>query len=106
MSTNQISPCPDSLRRLLDEDSEAVEYFTTGGILPPDPPRGFWSRLMTWTPSVDQVDELVDRLRRAGRILDCTLKVAVFASALYLLLEVGMAFLPGGAVDRIFGGVR
>ena len=106
MSTSQTSPCPDSLRRLLEEDSDAADYFTTGGILPDTRPRSLWSRLMTWTPSVDQVDELVDRLRRAGRILDCTLKIAVVASALYLLLECGMAFLPGGAVDRVLGGVR
>jgi len=34
------------------------------------------------------------------------LKLAVFLVALYLVIEISSAFLPGGAVERVLAGVR
>ena len=34
------------------------------------------------------------------------LKLAVIFVALYLVIEIGSAFLPGGAVVRVLAGVR
>jgi hypothetical protein len=48
-----------------------------------------------WTPS----DRLVG-------ISDLLTKVALIAIASYFLFKVGWAFLPGGAVERVMGGVR
>lgn len=38
----------------------------------------------------------------AGRLL----KLAVILSAVYFIVEIGAAFLPGGAVERVCGGAR
>jgi hypothetical protein len=37
---------------------------------------------------------------------DVALKGAVIAAVFYIAAEVGVAFLPGGAVSRVLGGLR
>jgi hypothetical protein len=39
-------------------------------------------------------------------VCDLWLKVAVCLAALYLFVEIAVAFLPGAAVERVLGGAR
>lgn len=57
-----------------------------------------------WLPNDAQIERFSAWLRRTGSIADRWLRVAVIAGAAYILLEVALAFLPGGAVDRVIGG--
>lgn len=41
-------------------------------------------------------------LKAADRLL----KTAVILAAVYLFVTIGVAFLPGGAVERVCGGAR
>lgn len=59
-----------------------------------------------WTISDQQLERLYDWLRRAACNCDRYLKITVVLIALYLLVEIGSAFLPGAAVERVLGGVR
>ena len=70
------------------------------------PNRTPWQRLMTWTPTEQQLRRMSARLTRWGRVCSRTLDAAVVLVAIYLLVEIGRAFLPGGAVERILGGAR
>jgi hypothetical protein len=38
--------------------------------------------------------------------VDRLLKAAVILAAIYLFITIAMAFLPGGAVERVLGGGR
>jgi hypothetical protein len=53
-----------------------------------------------------RTDRAFRALRRVGHSADWILKVAVILGTLYLLIRIGMAFLPGGAVERVLGGLR
>jgi hypothetical protein len=59
-----------------------------------------------WTISDQQLQRLYDWLRRAACNCDFYLKAAVVLIALYLLVEIGSAFLPGGSVERVLGGAK
>ena len=45
-------------------------------------------------------------LRKLARVLDLGIKAFVICAALYLLGEIAWAFRPGGAVERVLGGIR
>ncbi len=68
--------------------------------------RRLWNRLMDWAPTEAQIKSIEEIAIRYGRIADFWLKVAVVFAVLYLAVEIGVAFLPGGAVDRVLGGGR
>jgi hypothetical protein len=59
-----------------------------------------------WTPSRQEIEEIADAIDLMVRFLGDALHCAVILLVLYLALEVGTAFLPGGAVERVLGGVR
>jgi hypothetical protein len=44
--------------------------------------------------------------RKLGRVLDLGFKAFVVCAALYFLIEFAWAFRPGGAVERVLGGIR
>jgi hypothetical protein len=92
--------CPAALRQMLDKE-------------PAQPPvalrvtlRSRWASLATWTPSDEQLRRAADWLVRACDICDMVLKTAVIAAVTFLAIEIGEAFLPGGAVSRVLGGVK
>jgi hypothetical protein len=64
--------------------------------------RKSWALVTSWTPTPRQIE----RLLRAASITDLWLRVAVLVGVAWILLEVAIAFLPGGAVDRVLGGGR
>jgi hypothetical protein len=68
--------------------------------------RAWWAFAMAWSPTDAQLRRMAELLRRTCSICDLWLKVAVIAAALYLAASILPAFLPGGAVERIFGGGR
>ncbi len=68
--------------------------------------RATWSHAMTWTPTDEQPRRMVRIFVRTCTALDWCIKVAVVAAALYLAIEIGSAFLPGGAVSRVLGGLH
>ena len=59
-----------------------------------------------WTITDRQLQRFYDWLERAACNCDFYLKAAVVLIALYLLVEIGSAFLPGAAVGRVLGGVK
>jgi hypothetical protein len=59
-----------------------------------------------WTLTDRQLQRLYEWLQRAACSCDFYLKVTVVLTALYLFVEIGSAFLPGGAVERVLGGAR
>ena len=87
---------PDALQRLFDEQDAAIPAL--------GPVRRIWSAAMTWAPTERQFRHLVGRLIRICNVLDLVLKTAVICTALFLALEILLAFLPGGAVHRVIGG--
>jgi hypothetical protein len=68
--------------------------------------RAAWSRAMAWTPSEQQMHSMVQAIGKTAAVLDCAIKTAVVLVVLYLAIEIGSAFLPGGAVSRVLGGLR
>ncbi len=60
-----------------------------------------WDTLMNWVPG----DEQIKRIDEAARCADWILKTAVIAGAIYIALQVGRAFLPGGpGYELVIGG--
>jgi hypothetical protein len=51
-------------------------------------------------------DIFFEMLQSAARRLNFFMKVVVVLIAVYLVLEVGSAFLPGGVVERVLGGAQ
>ena len=68
--------------------------------------RRAWSQAMIWTPSDEQLRRMVQVLGKTAAVLDWAIKAAVILAALYLVAEVGSAFLPGGTVSRVLGDLR
>lgn len=68
--------------------------------------RATWSQAVTWTPSEQQMHRLVRSIVRTAAVFDYAIKAAVVLVVLYLAIEIGSAFLPGGAVGRVLGGLR
>jgi len=68
--------------------------------------RSRWASLATWTPNDEQLHCMVQAIARTAAVLDRAIKTAVILTALYLAIEIGSAFLPGGAVGRVLGGLR
>jgi hypothetical protein len=60
----------------------------------------------SWIPSEEQILRLDDKLCRACKAASGWLKLAVILAAVYFFVEIGVAFLPGGAVERVLGGGR
>ena len=58
-------------------------------------------RLMTWSPSEQELQQLAERLRRIKYTAETVLILAVLAAVVYFFAEAVAAFLPGGPVDRI-----
>ena len=77
------SVTPESLRRMLDEQPGPLQPLPAASI----------SRPSLW-----------DWIVRACFVIDTVLKFAVIACAIWMLLEIGSAFLPCGAVHRVLGG--
>jgi hypothetical protein len=89
---------PASLRRLLEEEErESVAQLESRPVAARL--RTWWFFWCVWLESWQPSERQMNRC-------DFWVKVIVIAVALYLFLEVGVAFLPGGAVDRLLGGVR
>lgn len=65
--------------------------------------RDCWERFMNWTPTRAQAELLGDTAWLIGWFAQNVLKCAVVLMVLYVALEVGTAFLPGGAVGRALG---
>jgi hypothetical protein len=59
---------------------------------------------MNWSPTDAQLRRLAERLIRLSKVASRILHVAAILAALVVALEIGMAFLPGGAVSRVLGG--
>jgi hypothetical protein len=70
------------------------------------PVRGIWSQAMTWTPTEEQLRHIVSRATRSLRLFNSVLNVAVIFAVIYLVVEIGAAFLHGGAVERVLGGAQ
>ncbi len=96
--------CPQSLQRYMNErfpgfDPAAPKLHHPFQL--PNP-RLWWNRLMNWAPTEDQIR----RIGVIAGICDFWIKAAVIGAALYLAAEIGWAFWPGHAVDRVLGGLR
>jgi hypothetical protein len=63
-----------------------------------------WERLMNWTPTDKEIARIAELALACGRLVENTLKAAVIAMAIYLIFEIGAAFLPGGPAARLLGG--
>jgi hypothetical protein len=57
-----------------------------------------------WTPTDAQLRRITELIFRSESVCDLCLKVVTIAIAIYLAVEIGAAFLPGGAVERVLGG--
>ncbi|MDR3797986.1 MAG: hypothetical protein P4K93_07525 [Terracidiphilus sp.] len=68
--------------------------------------RAAWSKAMTWTPTDRQLRRIGAAIECSGRMADVALKAFAILAAIYFSIEIGMAFLPGGAVSRVLGGLR
>jgi hypothetical protein len=68
--------------------------------------RTWWALAMAWMPTERQMRRLDAWLLRTASIADLWLRVALIACILFLAIEIGSAFLPGGAVERVLGGGR
>ena len=68
--------------------------------------RTWWARLMDWTPTDAQLRQIERVWRRTASAASLWLNVLTICSAVYLLLVIGQAFLPGGAVERVLGGIH
>jgi hypothetical protein len=93
MKANPLS-IPVSLRILL-EDGKGQDRRTQPQSEPRPEPRP--------EPRLDRVFRVFVRVAYASEPF---FKLAVMLGALYLLIRIGPAFLPGGAVDRVLGGLR
>ncbi len=67
-------------------------------------PKAYWNALMVWTPTDDELRAAAKWMLRWGRVSWDMLTVALILTMLYLAAEIGSAFLPGGAVQRVLGG--
>jgi hypothetical protein len=63
-----------------------------------------WAALLDFAPSDSQMRRISAWLERAGRVANNVLAIAVILTMLYIMAEVGTAFLPGGPVERILRG--
>ena len=61
-----------------------------------------WNSLMNWRPS----EASVMAFGLTCRLLDGCLKAAVILAAMYFLVVVAAAFLPGGPAWRVLNGGR
>jgi hypothetical protein len=67
----------------------------------------FLVRLRTWLRGLPDRIEAWQPTERQTNICDLWVKTAVICAALYLFIEVGRAFLPGGAASTVlFGGTK
>jgi hypothetical protein len=55
-------------------------------------------------PTDAQLRRITELIFRSESVCDLCLKVVTIAIAIYLAVEIGAAFLPGGAVERVLGG--
>ncbi len=67
-------------------------------------PRGWWERLMQWTPSDEEVRRIADLAYASLRFLDLCLKAAVVAAVIYFAFEMAAAWFAGGSAARVLGG--
>jgi hypothetical protein len=74
---------PPTLRSYLDREREGVQL--------PSP-----------EDLCDGAEWLARALARGGNLL----RFGIAAMLFYLTVEIGAAFLPGGAVERVLGGLR
>jgi hypothetical protein len=58
-----------------------------------------------WARAVAKLPTDADLLH-ACAVCDFWLKFAVIAGVIYLAVEVVVAFLPGGSIERVLGGVK
>lgn len=63
-----------------------------------------WNALLNFAPSDSQVRHMSAWLEHAGRVANNALLLFVIGVMIYLICEVGSAFLPGGPVERILRG--
>lgn len=112
MNDSTANLCPAALRRMLDSavppelhrmpDAPPARPFMT----PSFSLRRSWNRLMTWTPTDEQLRQIVSRATRFLRVCNSVLNVAVIVAVIFLVVEIGLAFSRGGAVERVLGGAR
>lgn len=60
--------------------------------------------LHSWKLTERQIRRFVNFMFRLCRVADGFVKLVVIGIAIYLFIEIGVAFLPGGAVERVLGG--
>ena len=67
-----------------------------------------WARKRETVLVLDRIGNAhnLGAIARTAAVLDRAIKTAVILTALYLAIEIGSAFLPGGAVGRVLGGLR
>jgi hypothetical protein len=63
-----------------------------------------WTVLLDFAPSDSQTRRISAWLERAGRVANNALVIAVILTMIYVMAEIGTAFLPGGPVERILRG--
>jgi hypothetical protein len=54
----------------------------------------------------DEPPQVSQAMLRIVRFFEDTLKVTVLMVVIYLALQIGSAFIPGGAVAHVLGGAR
>jgi hypothetical protein len=73
--------------------------------------RRSWSALLDYTPTEGEMRRIVARAIRFCDVADLVLKTAVVAGALFVALDIAVAFLPGGPMHHLIthspiGGAR
>jgi len=117
----QLTEFPDSLRRLVDKTPGAnpeIVYRRThsqgrltasvhGSHVHVTVSLGaLWARLMDFTPTDRQLDHFARLVRRTTSVCKLWCGIAFASALIFLAIEIGAAFLPGGAVERVLGGLH
>lgn len=66
--------------------------------------RGWWVAFLNYTPSQKRLESLAEALCLFFAAFKALIGIGFGLTVLYLMFEVGSAFLPGGAVDRVLHG--
>ena len=96
-----IHYCTPEERRESRAAWEATGYPEIGidVLEPPATAKSAWARFLAFTPSRRQCEAFVAWFDLSKHLLE----VAALLVGLYLAIEIGSAFLPGGAVQRVLG---
>ena len=68
--------------------------------------RRWWALKMAWRPTDRQMRNGFRMLIRTARYLENAIRFVIVLGIFYFFYEIGNAFLPGGGVERVLGGVK